>query len=477
MACCGVARGAAELPLSHAGRWIIDAQGRVVIVHGVNMVDKVAPYEPQAAGFGDRDGALLARLGFNAVRVGVIWKALEPLPGVFDGRYLDSIAGTVAMLARHGIVSLLDFHQDMLNERFQGEGFPDWAIEDNGLPALPRNGFPLNYETMPALQRAFDHFWANSPGPGGVGLQDRFAAAWRVVARRFAGDPAVLGDELFNEPFPGTGYTACGSPAGCPAFDARLTRFDRRVTRAIRTVDRRTLVFAEPNVLFDFGAVTHLGALDDPEAGFAFHDYCLSTGPDGCPSERTAMDHALAHVARTHEALLLTEFGSTPFAGDLSGMVARADAGMVPWLEWSFCPCEDPTGASPDPIVRDPHQPLVGANLGALALHTLVEPYPQVIAGTPRAWRFDRAGRVFALRYSTSRAGRRGRFAAGSVTEIATPSLTYGGRYAVTVRGGAVLSRRGAAVLRIAACSRAHAVSVTVRPRGADHESCRPPRR
>ncbi len=69
------------LPLGHAGRWITDAQGRVLVLHGINMVYKLAPFYPSAAGFSDDDAAFLARIGFNAVRVGVLWEALEPSPG------------------------------------------------------------------------------------------------------------------------------------------------------------------------------------------------------------------------------------------------------------------------------------------------------------------------------------------------------------------------------------------------------------
>jgi endoglycosylceramidase len=201
-ALCAAAQASPLPRLGHRGRWITDALGRAVIVHGINMVDKRPPYYPGAVGFGDDDAAFLARIGFNAVRIGVIWKAVEPRPGVYDDRYLARIAATVTALARHGVYSLLDFHQDMYNELFQGEGAPAWAIEDDGLPPAARRGFPGNYETMPALQHAYDHFWANSPGPGGVGLETRYAAAWRHVARRFAGLPSVLGYELFNEPFP-----------------------------------------------------------------------------------------------------------------------------------------------------------------------------------------------------------------------------------------------------------------------------------
>ncbi len=64
-------------PLGHAGRWITDSSGRVVIVHGINMVYKRPPYYPAAVGFSDDDARFLQRIGFDAVRVGVIWKALE----------------------------------------------------------------------------------------------------------------------------------------------------------------------------------------------------------------------------------------------------------------------------------------------------------------------------------------------------------------------------------------------------------------
>ena len=83
----GVAQARPTPPLSHAGRWITDASGRVVVVHGINMVYKLPPYYPAKAGFGNDDAAFLARIGFNAVRVGVIWKALEPTPGHYDNAY------------------------------------------------------------------------------------------------------------------------------------------------------------------------------------------------------------------------------------------------------------------------------------------------------------------------------------------------------------------------------------------------------
>jgi endoglycosylceramidase len=70
--------GPAVLPLGNTGTWLTDAEGRVVVLHGLNQVYKVPPYEPSADGFGDDDAAFLAANGFNAMRVGVIW-AGQPL--------------------------------------------------------------------------------------------------------------------------------------------------------------------------------------------------------------------------------------------------------------------------------------------------------------------------------------------------------------------------------------------------------------
>ncbi|MGN6473579.1 MAG: hypothetical protein ACTHK4_08030, partial [Mycobacteriales bacterium] len=156
--------------LGHAGRWITDGRGRVVVMHGFNLVDKVAPYEPSVGGFGRSDAKFLADHGFNAVRLGVLAEAIEPKPGRFDDAYLRNIRRTVALLRRYGVRSLIDFHQDLYTEHFQGEGLPAWMIDDDGLPAQPQAGFPGNYFVMPALQATFENLWANAMGPGGVGL-------------------------------------------------------------------------------------------------------------------------------------------------------------------------------------------------------------------------------------------------------------------------------------------------------------------
>jgi endoglycosylceramidase len=454
------------LPLSHKGRWLTDATGRVVNLHGINMVYKRAPYAPDATGFGEDDAAFLAAQGFNAVRVGVIYKAVEPQPGVYDDAYLDRIRATVDTLAAHGIVALLDFHQDMYNERFQGEGWPDWAVMDDGLPAQPASGFPNNYLLMPALQHAFDHFFANDDG-----LQDHYAAAWAHVAARFRDAPNVVGYELLNEPWPGSTWADCINPGGCPVNDARLEAFDKRVLAAIRSADPRTLVWAEPYVLFNQGAGTMVGALGDPNVGFSFHDYCLAAEQPGsdtacAKSDDLVFQHALDHVAATKEALMLTEFGATDAPSVLGPMLQRADRNMVSWLEWHYCGCSDPTTSGPgdkQAIVLDPAKPPSGANLKAVTLDQLVRPYPQVVAGTPESWSYD-AG-TFKARWLATK----------GVSELAIPKRAYPTGYAAQVQGGSITSPKGAAVLRVRACSGVPEVAVTVTRSGSTRATCAPP--
>jgi endoglycosylceramidase len=482
--------------LSRSGRWITDAKGRVAIFHGVNMVNKQPPYAPSAQGFGDDDAAFLQRNGFNAVRLGLIYKAIEPAPGSYDDAYLNDIAATEANLARHGVFSQLDFHQDMYNERFQGEGWPDWAVQDDGLPN-PMLGFPNNYFASPALIRAFDHFWANDPGPGGVGLQDRYAAAWGHVASRFASAPHTLGFDLMNEPWPGTAWTTCFVPPGCPAFDTQtMAPFYQQVRAQIRAHDGGKLLWFEPNVLFNLGAESSIPASGDKASGFSFHVYCVpgSVGIGafngiGCPAlDDHVFGNADAYSNKTGDALMLSEFGATDDLDTIRLNVKQADQHMVSWEYWHYCECLDPTtsGSGTQAVVIDPNQPPTGSNVKQAKLDVLAEPYPQVVAGTPTSYGFDDATRRFTLAYSTrgptgknfarrpkhKRKRSKGKF---RQTQIFLGQDRYPGGYTVSVKGGGIASKRGASLLRVIACPGRRNVSVTVEPAagGRNHADCR----
>ncbi len=78
LAFVATADAAPKGPLSHEGRWITDKKGRVVILHGWNMVYKVGSYRPEDTGFGPNDMRFLKRHGFNTIRLGIIQNGVEP---------------------------------------------------------------------------------------------------------------------------------------------------------------------------------------------------------------------------------------------------------------------------------------------------------------------------------------------------------------------------------------------------------------
>jgi endoglycosylceramidase len=463
-------------PLGHDGRWITDARGRVVILHGVNMVYKVPPYYPKAGGFGLDDARFLHRHGLDTVRLGAIYKGVEPRPPAnghprYDDGYLRKLAKTERLLGRRGIFSLVDFHQDLYNERFQGEGWPDWQVEDDGAPN-PQNGFPANYLTNEAMNRAYDHFW-NNDEVGGVKLQSEYAKAWRHVAARFGRRPYVLGYDLLNEPWPGSMFPACIQAAGCPTFDATtLTEFTKRVISSIRKVDRRTLTFYEPLLTFDFGAQTSMGDTGDPQAGFSFHDYCLPGafgGPgsgDACSSpEDLVFQNADARADQVGDALLLTEFGASNDLDDIGRIVTLADDHMTSWQYWHYCACDDPTTSGPgvQALVIDASKPPRKKNVKWRKLKVLDRPYPQAVAGTPTEFLYDPDANEFNLEYTT-KAPDGGRLPARLATIVYVPHSHYLHGYDVQVDGATVVSAADARYLKLRRSSGSRDVTVTVSP-------------
>jgi endoglycosylceramidase len=460
------------MSFTQSGRWLTDEQGRAVILHGFNLVNKLPPYRPDAIGFDASHAAFIAEHGFNTVRLGIIWKALEPEPGTYDDGYLDRIGETVSTLGRAGVHVLLDFHQDMYNERFNGQGAPDWAVQDDGIRAWPDVGFPGNYAVMRALWRAYDHFWANDPGPGCVGLQDRYAAAWRHVAARFVDEHAVFGYDIFNEPFPGSAVLRCVRPGGHPAFDRRLSGFSKRILVAIRQVDDKSVVFYEPNVLFDYGAATHHDGLDDHSVGFSFHAYSVAASP-GMPhlperlqdvasrwQEQRVFDLAERHSQDAGAALLLSEFGATDDLRAVERAADLADRNMVSWQYWAYWN-RDPCCERPEEgLIHDLSQPPSGANVKGAKLDVLSRPYPRAVAGTPRRFEFDRDSGAFELAYSTRAPD--GQPATGSETEVVLPERRYPRGYAVGASGAEVVSGPSERVLRLVARPGEESVAVRV---------------
>jgi endoglycosylceramidase len=498
---------------SDGGPFLTDALGRTVILHGVDAVYKRAPYaltvEPgRANSFTAADARAIAGLGFDVVRLGILWEGIEPgtadpndpaicttgRPGhahqwdqqVADA-YLAKVRAVVDLLGRYGIFSLVDMHQDVYDQVFAGEGAPPWAVCTDGLPATNTPDWTSNYGE-PAVGVAFHHFWTNDV----VGdLQGNFDRAWANVARTFAGNRYVVGFDPFNEPF----ATADLTVAGGAAFDAELECFytgtahpgrlwlspvpltcppddpAQGVIATIRSIDPTTPVFYEPDVIDDFGAVDWIGPMPFAHLVLNFHDYCLPGSvsqqvadlPVPCGPEEALTIHQQASARQVAAdpanpggpAWFMSEFGGEPAGADLARMVALADQHLLGWAYWAWESYDDPTG-NPDEGLARPGPtgtPVVDPARAAI----LSEPYATAVAGTPTAMSFDPTTDVFTLTY-------RADDHVHAPTVVFVPvARHFADGYCPTVTGATVTSRPEARHLTLADRAGATTVHLVVR--------------
>ncbi|EWS82458.1 hypothetical protein BF93_11310 [Brachybacterium phenoliresistens] len=189
------------------GTTLVDEHGRQRILHGINLVAKGPRGQAGVPGtafrgdWSDEDLAGLARSGLDAVRLGVIWAAVEPEPGRYDTGHLAWLEDMLDRLHRAGLAVVLDAHQDLYSQSF-GDGAPAWATL-TAQPFTPSDLWSDAYVSSAAVQEALDAFWADAPGPDGMGIRTRFTAMWGELARRLGGHPAVIGYDVLNEPAPG----------------------------------------------------------------------------------------------------------------------------------------------------------------------------------------------------------------------------------------------------------------------------------
>lgn len=139
----------------------IDRQGRYASFRGVNFAGRTKrwPYlpvdiSPDTDDF-DRDFSMalsalqpefdrIRDLGWNVVRLLVLWKGLEPAPSENaevlspeGAQYMSRVLEFIRAFHERGVFVFLDFHQDIAHEVYNGEGFPDWALaidEDHKRP-------------------------------------------------------------------------------------------------------------------------------------------------------------------------------------------------------------------------------------------------------------------------------------------------------------------------------------------------------
>lgn len=128
--------------------------GRTLLLRGVNLADaKFPPGRPtyrldSLAGAEDcsyidapiklSEASLhlqrLRYLGFNALRLPVVWEALEHEgPGKYDDEYIEYVRQLVTICVEHGFHVVINPHQDLWSRHAGGSGAPLWTLHACGL--------------------------------------------------------------------------------------------------------------------------------------------------------------------------------------------------------------------------------------------------------------------------------------------------------------------------------------------------------
>jgi len=136
LALSAVSADSEKMTIDSKERVMRDPKGRHTIFHGVNVVYKIPPYIPDAQVYdaqnslNDKDIDDLVSWGFNFVRLGVMWEAVETSPGNYNSTYIEEVDTMINKLGAKGIYTLVDAHQDVLARQICGEGMPNFYARE-----------------------------------------------------------------------------------------------------------------------------------------------------------------------------------------------------------------------------------------------------------------------------------------------------------------------------------------------------------
>ncbi len=373
------------------GRWIKDSTGRVLILRGMNVTGSNKWPDPETGKFfpswlSPDDFKLIASWGYNSIRFLIIWEAIEPERGIFDDNYLNDVFTITEWARDAGLLTILDMHQDIYSRKFNGDGAPEWAVLDDGIPFTPREPWYENY-LEPAVQRAYDSFWQNREG-----IQDEYFSAWKKVAEKFADADWVVGFDIMNEPFPGTTFNP-------DEFDQKYFQpfYDKAIS-TIAEVDSEHIIFIEPNamrtnVLAGGGTLLQFDRNAVKRLAYAPHFY------DPATTANYRYDNNINRLRNTIQAVHddAERMGIPVWVGEwgvwegdivnankfLEDQLAVLDEFVAPWSFWNY----NKTG-SMTPLTN------------TWFLDYLIRPQPSKIAGTPEELSFDQGTKRFRFTYT-----------------------------------------------------------------------------
>ena len=233
---------------------------------------------------GRDDIRFIKSVGFNTVRIPLHWRLFMEPDGTVRGdgwALLDRVLGWVGEV---GLYAILDLHA--------APGGQTGYHHDDG------SGYPLMFYVP----------------------RDRRLAVrlWRAIAERYAGNPAILGYDLLNEPIAAFHDLATLNP--------KLEPFYRDATRTIREVDPGRIVFLSAGQWSS--RLDMLGPPYAPNLAYTYHSFWSST-------QRDSIQRHLNFAALYEVPLFLGEAGE--FTDEWNDEFRRLhESHGIGWAFWSY---------------------------------------------------------------------------------------------------------------------------------------------
>ena len=321
-------------PLHVKGQALHDAEGRTVLLHGVNWSGgwKLTPYGADAT---EEEAKWIAAQGMNHVRLLTGWAAIMPEEGKLDRAYLANLRRRAEWAQKYDLFVIADMHQDIYGEGIVtadgwvlGNGAPAWTCRAVVEPLSP---WMVNY-IQDGVGQCYDRMYTEAH------LISLFAEAHHALLETLGDMPNFLGVEILNEPFIGM-----SSPL---RFDIDvLTPFYDSVYARIATAAAGHLIFAEPSIVKNLAALGLLPRLPSEQSVYSPHLYDarqeLGEGYDGSTVYLDfRFDVDVKDSAFLNAPLWIGEWGNPP-AGDaarryINDFLDRADATLTSRAFWEF---------------------------------------------------------------------------------------------------------------------------------------------
>jgi endoglycosylceramidase len=484
-------------------RQYVDPFGRVIIFHGMNIVNKSPPYLSNSDFISPQLVQTMANdWGLNLVRTGFIWDGYQHTQNLMDMHYLAESIKIVDSFAENGMYSMIDLHQDYYSAYYCGDGAPAWAtIPDPNIVAAypfpipilgyvswPRqaNGLPDTSQCPPnevigefylayELSSALGNFYDNTNG-----IQDEYIEMLADIARAIKHNPNVIAVEIMNEPFPDL-VEDYNTFINATYGDLLLLQpFYDKVSVAVRQQNPTVPLAFEPlqtngEVLARKMGFQHPpGGLNQSNKDLlSFHVYCDVTasyandcqlaGPeyaDDCAriiaGDPTYCYHLFDEIfdLRSSEAaalnvpLMVTEFGSftgneTEDASIIEYIIASAEARFIGLGYW-------------DSLWLTKYN-------ASYLIPTIIRPYARAIAGTPLTHTFDNTTKIFTFSYNVDTQIQ-------APTEIFVPvAIHYPRGYRITASPSNVVtfwypSTNLVEIIARGNCQRSQTITITIIP-------------